>query len=126
MSIQPPLPKAEAKVQVLIPGRDWKDSLDFDPVMLPVEDTDQLGGPHTTDVFDACVLQISEDMHAANRPNWQHRLVWSATEQPVLGTCPDSDDLFPIDEGVPIMVEDQGPGVGGVAALGCGCRDEDA
>lgn len=125
MASNAPLPKAEAKVQVQPPGQGWKDSLDFDPIMLPVETTGRDGAPISTDVFDSSVHTIVESMREADNGTWGYRLVWSRTVQPVLGQCPDCDTTFPVDEGVPIVVEDQGPGIGGVVALGCGCRDED-
>jgi len=124
MSIQPPLSTAEAKVVVCDFGTDnWRDALDFDPVMIPVESLD------TTDVFDSNVIGLMNGLIEAeiegSGPSGKgpmYGLVWSATGHPVKGVCPVCDDVFPVSDGAPGDELNEG-----YDAVCCGCdpRDND-
>lgn len=96
------LPQAEAKVVVRDFGTEiWRDSTDFDPIMLPIE------SPETTDVFygplmDLMSSLIDAEVGAAEWPSTKrpvYGLVWSDTNHAVKGVCPVCDDLFPVSEG---------------------------
>lgn len=118
MGIQPPLPYAEAKIQVRDFGTEtWRDSLDFDPVEIPVEDTS------ITDVYDSMVMNlvtaIIEAEIETDRPKFEYMLVWSKTGHAVKGVCPECDDVFIVSEGFTNDTFD------GKAAVMCGCVDED-
>lgn len=118
------LPHAEAKIQVCNFGTEnWRDSLDFDPVMLPVEDT------NTTDVFSSRVTALMNGLIAAETdadgfsgpmPKYVYRLVWSRSDDPVKGVCPVCDEQFIISEGMIGDGYDEGDN-----AVWCGCTDED-
>lgn len=121
-------PKAEAKVQV----RDyhtaqktwtpWRDSFNFDPMEIPVEDRDENGTPLTTDVFNSSVFALAGAMlEVDDRVMRQYRLVWSDTEYPVKGTCPVCDDVFVVHEGAPGDELNEG-----YDAVWCGCDPADA
>lgn len=124
MASNAPLPIAEAKVQVRNFGTDtWRDSLDFDPVMIPVESLD------TTDVFNSNVIglvnavmeaEINANDFSGAMPNYEYQVVWSATNHPVKGVCPVCDDVFPITEGAPGDELNEG-----YDAVFCGCDPED-
>lgn len=120
--------KAEAKVQV----RDyngntksweaWRDSVDFDPIDIPVEDRGEGGTPLTTDVFDSSVMALAGALlDGDDRVNRQYRLVWSDTLYPVKGTCPVCDDVFVVGEGAPGDELNEG-----YDAVWCGCDPADA
>lgn len=110
-------PMAEAKVQFREVGTtEWRDSLDFDPIMIPVE------SELTTDVFNSTVIAISDAMISAEIDNGltDYRLVWSDTEIDVKGLCPVCDDVFPVGEGAPGDELNEG-----YDAVFCGCDPAD-
>lgn len=112
------LPKAEAKVVVRDFGTEtWRDSLDFDPAMIPVETPDIL----TTDVYDPTVMGLVTAIIEAeidhDRPKFEYMLVWSETGRAVKGVCPECDDVFIVSEGFTNDTFD------GSAAVMCGCTD---
>jgi hypothetical protein len=115
------LPKAEAKVVFRIaPTEPWRDSVDFDPITIPVEDV------HMTDVFDeglVCLAEAIVDAECEALIPWEYMLVWSADDQPVKGTCPVCDQVFIVSEGFPHDVPD-GAGPFGPRAVQCGCVDD--
>ena len=124
MASNAPLPTAEAKVVVRNFGTEtWRDSLEFDPIMLPVENSSPVQGPYTTDVFADSVMTIVSAISDAEMRDFdingspEYGLVWSATGYPVKGTCPVCDDVFPVSEGTGVM--------GDYDAVSCGCEDED-
>lgn len=121
-------PSAEAKIQV----RDyddtaktwgaWRDSLDFDPIDIPVEDRGEDGTPLTTDVFNSSVIAVVDALLEVDADvNREYRLVWSDREHPVKGTCPVCDDVFPVGEGAPGDELNEG-----YDAVWCGCDPADA
>lgn len=111
-------PQAEAKVQVRTVGEDWCDSLDFDPIMIPVE-SDGL-----TDAFDANVYALTGVILDIEAGFSEHRtdqmteynLVWSASGATVKALCPVCDDVFPVAEGAPGDELNEG-----YDAVWCGC-----
>lgn len=120
MATNAPLPKAEAKVVVRDFGTDaWRDSLDFDPVEIPVETPTVF----TTDVYDPTVMglvtSIIEAEVAEGHPKFEYMLVWSETGRAVKGVCPECDDVFIVSEGFTNDTFD------GSAAVMCGCVDND-
>jgi len=112
------LPKAEAKVVVRNLGEDtWRDSMDFDPITLPVENADLL----TTDVYDSGVMRLVDAIIEAETETpltLEYMLVWCATGRAVKGVCPICDDIFIVSEGFTNDTFD------GNAAVQCGCIDE--
>lgn len=116
---------AEAKVQVRDFGTEtWRDSIDFDPVEIPVE------GPNTTDVFNSNVIgmvsalieaETDGDSFTVTGPRFEYQLVWSGNGNPVMGVCPVCDRSFPVSEGAPGDELNEG-----FDAVFCGCTDEDA
>jgi len=117
------LPEAEAKVVVREFGtEDWRDSLDFDPIMLPVE------SPETTDVFYGPLMDLMHTMIEHETQEFriptspEYGLVWSDTGHPVKGVCPVCDDIFPVSDGAPGDELNEG-----YEAVCCGCdpRDQD-
>lgn len=123
MASNAPLPYAEAKVQVRTVGEtEWRDSLDFDPVEIPVESTD------TTDVFNEHVIKLIDAILEADVEHptqvLDYNVVWSETGHTVKGLCPVCDDVFPIAEGAPGDELNEG-----YDAVFCGCdpadQDED-
>ena len=117
MASNAPLPKAEAKVMFRISPTDpWRDSVDFDPIVIPTE------GPDTTDVYDeglVCVTEEIVDAECEALIPWEYMLVWSANENPVKGVCPVCDKPFIVSEGFPNDV----PGDTFERAVQCGCVD---
>ena len=115
------LPKAEAKVVVRDFGTDtWRDSVDFDPIMLPVE------SPEITDVFDSRLIALMDAMIEAETSavgpkstGPVYGLVWSETSNAVKGVCPVCDDLFPVSDGAPGDELNEG-----YNAITCGCWDD--
>lgn len=126
MATNAPLPTAEAKVQIKDFGSDtWRDSLDFDPVEIPVESAD------TTDVFNSGVInlvnavmeaEIDADGFSGAMPSYDYQIVWSASGLPVLGMCPVCDESFPVSEGVTGEEYDEG---NSVWCGGCDPQDGD-
>ena len=129
MSHTAPLPKAEARVMARsLPDGDWFPSLEFDPIMLPVEDYAGGIAPVTTDVFNADVMKISDAIVEADAGFSEHKtsamleydLVWSETNRSVKGVCPVCDDVFCIAEGAPGDELNEG-----YDAVFCGCDPAD-
>ena len=122
------LPKSEAKVQVRTVGTNtWRDAMEFDPIMLPVEDSAPGDVPLTTDVFDDSVMTIVEAVIEAetdsDHSGVELMLVWSDFGFPVKGTCPVCDDVFVVSEGFVDDLPDAG-GMSGTSAVCCGCVDD--
>jgi hypothetical protein len=123
---------AEAKVRVReMNGGDWRDSLSFDPVMIPVEESMADGEPYMTDVFDATVIGLVDAIIAADMfpmshplpadsPSLEFDVVWSGNGRSVKGNCPVCDDVFPIAEGAPGDELNEG-----YDAVFCGCDPAD-
>lgn len=104
-------PMAEAKVQVWDGETPWRDSLDFDPMMIPME-ADGL-----TDAFNSSVYALSGaliDMDGA--ATLEYNLVWSDSGATVKAVCPVCDDVFPVAEGAPGDELNEG-----YDAVWCGC-----
>jgi hypothetical protein len=121
------LPKAEAKVVIRdLSTTDWRDSLDFDPVSIPIESRD------TTDVFDSTVMNVVEAINEAemvpghNIPSTtlEYMLVWSSNGHPVKGVCPRCDDPFTVSEGFPHELPDSQDAISPTMAVICGCVDD--
>lgn len=119
--------RAEAKVQVRDYDTDtrawgpWRDSLDFDPMEIPIEDAGQGGTPLTTDVFDSTVITVVGALMEVDQDvNREYTLVWSASQHPIKGTCPVCDDVFPVAEGAPGDELNEG-----YDAVWCGCDPAD-
>lgn len=115
-----PLPYAEAKIRIRNFGTDtWRDSLDFEPAMIPVENRDM----STTDVYDPTVMSLVTAIIEAEvpegHPQFEYMLVWSETGRAVKGVCPECDDIFIVSEG---FTNDT---FNGSAAAMCGCVDDD-
>lgn len=117
-------PMAEAKVQIHTHGEGWRDSLDFDPVMIPVEDV------HLTDAFNSTVIGLVEAITSVDSarntkgmPDIEYNLVWSATGNTVKANCPVCDDVFPVAEGEP--GDEFNEGYDAVWCGGCEPVDED-
>lgn len=129
MSIQPPLPTAEAKVLIRNFGSsDWRDCLEIDPVSIPVESRDLM----TTDVFNSTVIalvdavieaEMDETGFGPKDPSYDYTIVWSATGREVKGVCPRCDEIFPIAEGVP--GDELNEGYDAVWCGGCDPEDGD-
>lgn len=118
-------PYAEAKVQFRNQGDvAWADSIDVDPIQLPVEAFVNPGVPRTTDVFDSGLIGLMDAICAweSLAPVTTYRLVWSDTETAVMGMCPVCDEEFPVSEGMPGDELNEG-----FNAVTCGCdpRDQD-
>lgn len=112
-------PQVEAKVQIRTDGGDWRDSMDFDPVMIPVE-SDGL-----TDAFDATVIGLVDTLIGMDcDATTEYNLVWSDSGFSVKANCPVCDDVFPVAEGAPGDELNEG-----YDAVFCGCdpadQDED-
>jgi hypothetical protein len=118
-------PMAEAKVQVRpinSQSRDeWRDSIDFDPIMLPVE----LDG--LTDAFSPVVIGLVDAIIEADTPavgtsspTFEYNVVWSESGHTVKANCPVCDDVFPLAEGAPGDELNEG-----YDAVFCGCDPED-
>jgi hypothetical protein len=119
-------PMAEAKVQVRPfvspPTGEWHDSLDFDPIMLPVE----LDG--LTDAFSPVVISLMDAIIDADSAFSEHRteamfeysVVWSESGHTVKAVCPVCDDVFPLAEGAPGDELNEG-----YDAVFCGCDPKD-
>lgn len=123
MATNHPLPKAEAKVVVRNFGTEiWRDSLDFDPITIPVEFGTN-AGPLCTDVFDPAVMTIVEALVEAETDSmtFEYMLVWADSEYAVKGTCPMCDDTFPVSEGFTTDIAGD-PDV--TCAVVCGCIDD--
>lgn len=122
-------PVAEVKVQIRTsPGGEWTDSVDFDPITVPVELTvNDL--PHSTDPFNPTVIALSDGIIDAESSFSEHqasmmtdyRLVWSATGELVHALCPVCDDDFIISEGAPGDEFNEG-----YDAVFCGCDPADS
>jgi hypothetical protein len=118
MASNAPLPKAEAQVMVRDFGTEaWRPSLDFDPVVIPVESL------NTADVYDSTVMglvdAIVEAETSEGHPQFEYMLVWSKTGHAVKGVCPECDDVFIVSEGFT-----KPDTFNGDAAVMCGCLDD--
>jgi uncharacterized Zn-finger protein len=104
----------------------WRDSFEFDPITLPVEDHNATRTPVLTDTFHSNVIAVVDALVAADQdPNVEHQLVWSDSGKTVKGTCPVCDAVFSVSEGYPGDELNEG-----YDAVFCGCdpadyRDED-
>lgn len=109
------LPNREAMIQFRHPNMEWRNSLDMDPVQLPVEAT-----PFglLVDVFDANLLGLVDLLCALDNGPTEYRLVWSDGEDDVRGMCPLCHMPFPVAEGAPGDIHNEG-----VNAVTCGCYD---
>lgn len=124
---------AEAKIQVRIGDTDseWCDSLDFDPINIPVEDSDPKDGiPLVTDAFDATVIGLLDAMIAADtlpmndpqsRVPFDYNIVWSGSGRSVKAVCPVCDDVFILSEGC--LPDTDLPDLD---AVSCGCDPADS
>jgi hypothetical protein len=118
------LPKAEAKVQIIDSFTDsFRDALDIDPIMLPIEPYPAGASPYVADVFDAGLSSLIDVLVSRPDDAPEFRLVWSDSGFSVKGVCPMCDDVFQVDDGWTITVEIR-DGVG-MCAVGCGCADLD-
>lgn len=116
-------PQAEVKIQVRQVGGDWRDSLDFDPIMIPVE-SDGL-----TDAFDrnvyaltGAILEIEAGFSERRTDQMtEYNLVWSDSGATVKALCPVCDDVFPVAEGAPGDELNEG-----YDAVFCGCDPKDS
>lgn len=109
---------AEAKILVTVDGKTC-DSVDFDPVMIPV--VEYVPGteiPYLTDVTNPglvrlinAVIEAEMDSDLIGRT---HALVWSDCGFHVQGYCVDCDDAFVVVEGMPA----------GDDGIVCGCIDD--
>jgi hypothetical protein len=116
--------RAEAKVQVRVGDGPWTDALDFDPVMIPVEDFEASDVPYLTDSFDGTVIGLVSALIDADALYSEHltdemreyNLVWSDSGFSVKANCPVCDDVFPVAEGAPGDELNEG-----FDAVFCGC-----
>jgi hypothetical protein len=100
---------------------EWRDSLEFDPIDLPVEDHTDGTAPIMTDVFNSNVIGLVNALLEADDDGHTERmLVWSDSRNPVKGNCPVCDDVFPIAEGAPGDELNEG-----YDAVWCGCDPAD-
>jgi hypothetical protein len=115
-------PDAEVKVQIREMGSDiWRDSIDMDPIMVPVEMRDANGELWLTDVFATNVIRlINAIISADDSGNLEYNVVWSETGRTVSGNCPVCDDAFAIAEGAPGDELNEG-----YDAVFCGCDPAD-
>jgi hypothetical protein len=120
-------PMAEAKVQVRELGGEWRDALDFDPIMIPVIEYAGGTAPILTDVSNDAVIRLVDQlgelemlpMHNLPSDILEYNLVWSDTGFSVKGVCPMCDDVFSVAEGAPGDIIEDGPD-----AVVCGCVDD--
>lgn len=120
-------PMAEVKVQVREMGGDWRDSLDFDPIVIPVEDFPASAGvPYLTDPFNSTVIGLVDAILRADlespslMQDREYNVVWSDSGFSVKANCPVCDDVFPIAEGAPGDELNEG-----YDAVFCGCDPDD-
>lgn len=112
-------PKFTAKVVRRANGGEWCDAEDFQPVEIPVEAFEGSAGPYLTDVFDGTVYGLVGALIEADTDALvDYDLVWSDSGFSVKGLCPGCDDVFPVAEGVPGDVLNEG-----YDAVCCGCAD---
>lgn len=111
------MPKAEAKVIIrnLTDGvwGPWRDALDFDPIMIPV---DKAG---LADVFHGPLMSLVDNLE--DLTGYEMALVWSGSGHPVKGVCPVCDDFFIVHEGFNGDELNEG-----VDAVCCGCDPRDS
>lgn len=112
-------PMAEAKVRVRTMGSlEWRDSLDFDPVMLSVE------SGWLADAFSPVVIGLVDSVITADtyvcapavQTTLEYNVVWSDSGETVKAVCPVCDRVFPIAEGAPGDEWNEG-----YNAVFCGC-----
>lgn len=121
MNNTPTHPMAEAKVQIRTIGGDWRDSLDFDPLMIPVEDFDASTVPYLTDPFNSTVIGLVDTLIGMDcDATTEYNLVWSDSGFSVKANCPVCDDVFPVAEGAPGDELNEG-----YDAVFCGCDPAD-
>jgi hypothetical protein len=114
-------PEAEAKVQVRVYGGEWRDSPDFEPVMIPVEDFEASTVPYLTDSFNSNVIGLVDALISLDCPgDTEYNLVWSDSGFSVKANCPVCDDVFPVAEGAPGDELNEG-----YDAVFCGCDPAD-
>lgn len=114
---------AEAKVLVRKTGtEDWRDSLDFDPVEIPVKEWQPLTRiPALTDGEDRLVVDLVEAMEAAahdSADTLEFIAVWSDCGFEVKAVCVACRTHFPISEGWILDFDSDGD------ALHCGCVND--
>lgn len=115
MSLQPPLPKREAiVVWQSTSGKAWRECLDIDPILVPVE---MCTSGLMADVFDPFLLGLMDGLCVLDDSSQvRYKLVWSDGWADVMGMCPLCDKPFPVFEGVPGDEFNEG-----VNAITCGC-----
>lgn len=119
---------AEAKVMFRNTGTtDWRDSLDFDPITLPVT-AFQPGTriPALTDSAEDAVMSLVEGLELAEADSddtREYSAVWSDCGFAVKAVCPECGDVFEVADGWIQDFDTSGNGESGITALHCGCFD---